>query len=122
MSKKRYVIDHSEIFDIQVALEVDHDLLTPELASEINGFFIDADDRLEDADEDPVLAVIKLAASIFLSYVLDVNQSLNTEGMQHAFDTQYEGWPDAGKHGIKLIDWEGRPDLDSALLIIEEVA
>ena len=121
MAMKRYKIDHTEMFQTELLLEVDHERLTPELASEINNFWSGCEDRLSDADGDPVLAVIKLAASIFLGYVLDVGQCLNTEGMQLAFDNQHEGWPRNGEAGITLIDWDGRPDLDTCLLDVMEV-
>ena len=121
MNTKRFKIDHTSIFDLSVILEVDFDKLTPTLATEINNFWTDAEDRLSDADGDPIRAVIKMAAGIFFAHVLDVMESLNTYGMQQAFDSQYEGWPREGECGIKLIDWEGRPDLDCALLDLEEI-
>lgn len=121
MNTKRFKIDHAQIFDLSVILEVDLDKLTPALATEINNFWIGAEYRISDADGDPIQAVIKMAASIFFAHVLDVEESLNTHEMQRAFDSQHEGWPRGGECGIKLVEWEGRPDLDCEQLELEEI-
>ena len=76
--------------------------------------------RLAGANEDPVIAVIKLAAEQFIADALDVNRDLNTRGMQKEFD-QLEGWPPQGAHGIRLLGWDGRPHVDSVYLDISEV-
>lgn len=120
MAKKRYKIEHTELFDTWVILEVDHDRLTPALASEINSFWSGKEARLADANDDPVKAVIKMAGGIFIAYVLDVFEGLNAYGMQRGFDA-LEGWPPAGSHGIRLIEWQGRPDLDEYLLEMKEL-
>lgn len=106
--------------DAEVILEVDHDKLTPELAREINAFWTGADARLADVDEDPVLAVIKMAGAEFLGGVLDVVRSPNTYSMQRDFD-DLEGWPPNGEHGIRLVEWDGRPDLHNEELTVEEI-
>lgn len=121
MAIKRYKIESSQEFDLWVTLDVDHDKLTPELATEINDFWSDKEGRLTDADGDAVKAVIKMAGGIFLAYVLDVNEGYNTYGMQRQFDNQYEGWPTNGEAGIKLVDWSGRPDVDYFSLELSEV-
>lgn len=119
MAIKRYNVWHQET-GADVTLDVDCDVLTPELATQINSFTIDADERLAAADDDVVAAVVAMAASWFLGYVLDTIESLNTYGMQRAFDA-LEGWPSDGAHGIRLVEWEGRPDLDSAGLVLSEL-
>lgn len=117
MTIKRYRIER-EWGEGQVQLEIDHSILTPELATEINKFWTSADERLHEADDDVVMAVIKMAAAEFLGWVLDVNCSYSTKSMQREFD-RLEGWP--SPHGIRLVDWDDRPDLSSHLLSVEEV-
>lgn len=119
MAIKRYNVWHGDT-GADVTLEVDCDVLTPELAAQINNFTTDADVRLAAAEDDVVAAVVALAASWFLSYVLDTNECLNTYGMQREFNA-LEGWPPDGAHGIRLVDWDGRPDLDSTQLDLTEV-
>ncbi|MGH8089460.1 MAG: DUF2528 family protein, partial [Stenotrophomonas sp.] len=65
MNVKRYKIEQ-EWGDAEVTLDVDHDRLTPKLATQINSFWTGASDRLDSAGGDVVLAVIKLAAAEFL--------------------------------------------------------
>lgn len=48
--------------DWSITLEVDHDILTKERATEINEFWTSAEERLSDEDGDVVMAVIKMAA------------------------------------------------------------
>lgn len=117
MTIKRYKIER-DWGEGQVQLEIDHSILTPELATEINKFWTGAEERLEEAGSDAVLAVIKMAGAEFMGWVLDVNSSYSTEGMQREFD-QLEGWP--SPHGIRLVDWDDRPDLNSCLMQVEEV-
>ncbi|HCT25311.1 MAG TPA: hypothetical protein DIW85_03750 [Stenotrophomonas sp.] len=114
---KRYRIEQ-EWGDAWVILEIDHAQLTPEVATQINAFWTGADARLAGADDNPVVAVIKMAAADFIGMVLDARGDLTSRGMQEEFDDQ-EGWPAA--HGVKLVDWDGRPDLDSALLQLTEL-
>ncbi|WP_295367963.1 DUF2528 family protein [uncultured Stenotrophomonas sp.] len=117
MTIKRYNIERNW-GEGQVQLEIDHNILTPEQAAEINEFWTGADERLDAADDNPVLAVIKIAGAEFMGWVLDANSSYSTESMQREFD-QLEGWP--SPHGIRLVGWDDRPDLDSSLMQVEEI-
>lgn len=66
---KRYrVID--DWHDHEVYLEVDHSILTPERAQEINEFWGGDDDRLDSENGDHVRAVIRLAGSRFVQMAL----------------------------------------------------
>lgn len=118
MGKQRYRITHPWL-DAVVVLDVEHSILTPELATDINDFWSDADDRLGAADDDVVLAVIKLAASCFMRQVMDPNGYRALQFMQIEFDRQ-EGWPLL--HGITLVDFEGEPDINDTTLEVEVVA
>ena len=112
-----------ESSDAEVTLRVDHSILTPELAEEINHFWSGHEDRYSYTDDDHVLAVIKLAAVNFIGLVYEVMNDYTTEGMQSIFDGM-EGWGGSAEfHGITLHDWlDFRPDLDSKDLLVEEVA
>lgn len=118
MTKKRYKIEQ-DFGEAWVLIEVDNAVLTPELAVQINEFWTGADERLAATDDDDVLAVVKLAGSYFLGYVFDTNEALNKAGMQREFN-ESEGWPPNGGHGIRLLDYDGRPDLESCYLRLSE--
>ncbi|MGH3799320.1 MAG: DUF2528 family protein [Stenotrophomonas sp.] len=119
MTIKRYKVEQ-DWGDAEVTLDVDHDKLTPELATLINTFWTGADERLDSTDGDVVLAVIKMAAAEYLGWVLDVNSSYSNEGMEREFD-DLEGWPARDERGIRLVDWDGRPDLDPDGLKVTEL-
>ncbi|HHA2467504.1 DUF2528 family protein [Stenotrophomonas maltophilia] len=115
---RRYKVEQ-DWGDAEVTLDVDHRVLTIDLATQLNKFWTGAEERLEAADGDVVMAVVKMAAAEFLGWVLDVNQSLNVVGMQKEFD-ELEGW--CGANGaIRIADFDGRPDLDSELLRVTEL-
>lgn len=115
---KRYKIERNW-GEGEVTLDVDHDKLTPELATTINAFWTGSQDRIDEADGDVVLAVIKLAGAEFMGWVLDVNSSYSVAGMQREFDS-LEGWP-AGGHGIRILDFDDRPEIDSGSMQVTEV-
>jgi hypothetical protein len=56
---KRYLVKETWK-EYQVTLEVNHDVLTEETASLINGFWSNAEDRLSAENGDAVLTVIRL--------------------------------------------------------------
>ena len=105
--------------DAEVILAVDHSCLTPDLARQINEFWTGAEERLDAADGDVVLAVIRMAGAEFLGWVLDVNSNLSVDGMQREFD-ELEGWG-GPICGIRLVDFDGRPDLDSTQCYVKEL-
>ncbi|WP_340569913.1 DUF2528 family protein [Stenotrophomonas sp. G106K1] len=115
---RRYKVEHAWL-DVEVTLDVDHRLLTPELAKDINEYWTDAEQRLEAADGDVVVAVIKMAGAAFLGMVLDVRADLTEYGMQKEFD-KMEAW-DSEVCGIRLVDFDGRPDLESEELRVTEL-
>ncbi|WP_104097576.1 DUF2528 family protein [Stutzerimonas kunmingensis] len=66
---KRYTVEESWK-DYSVTLEVDHSVLTPERAAEINNFWSDHRSRLNEESGDAVLAVIRLAGSTLIRVML----------------------------------------------------
>lgn len=119
MSIRRYRIAQ-DWGDIVVTVDVDHDKLTPEMATEINAFWTGAEERLDGADGDVVMAVIKLAAKYLMYQVLDLNAWRSVANMQREFDGE-EGWPPNGEHGIRLVDFEGAPEIDDTTLQVTEL-
>lgn len=66
---KRYTV--SEQFgDDKVTLEVDHNLLTVEVATMINEFWSNADDRLQEESGDVVRAVIRSFGQVMINIML----------------------------------------------------
>lgn len=114
MNIKQYKITQ-DWGDIEVELDVDHDKLTPQLADEINRFWINHEERLEAADGDAVLAVIRLAAAHFMDCGLRWE---SVESAQRDLDTS-EGWPT--DHGITLVSFDGFPDIVSTELQVAEI-
>ena len=102
MNLKQYVIT-AEDTEHEIKMTVDMDLLTPEMATEINTFWGDADWRLSQADGDVVQAVIRLFGQHAINKMLcEGGNDFSDEdvGLQVAEDLlDEEGWP--GK------DWKG---------------
>lgn len=114
MNIKRYLITQ-EWGEIEVTVDIDHDKLTPEIAQETNNFWMNSEERLEAADGDSVVAVIRLAAARFMSSLLE---GMSIEGAQSDLESA-EGWPP--ETGIKLVDYDGLPDINSMELQLEEI-
>lgn len=93
--------------DYEVTLEVDHDILTPELAREINQFWCNAEDRTEQEDGSHVRAVIRLAGEFFINAMLSHGDvqfgKSNTEAsaVWSSDLSKQEGWPK--NSGIRVI-------------------
>lgn len=109
MEIKRYRITE-DCYSTEVTLQVDHDLLTPERAAEINLFWSNPDERLAVADDDPVRAVILMAARRFMYGILEDSYG-SVHGLQADFD-EAEGWGGSAWNGITLIDFEGSPQIE----------
>lgn len=96
--KKQYKLEDG--MDLSLTLEIDTSIMTPELASDVNGFFVGASDILESADGDVIQAVARRAAPAIWATLLDgyiPEYALEQLG-------QSEGWPE--KHGIRVIDYD----------------
>jgi hypothetical protein len=114
--KKRYKLMAGWAGEISVTVEVDHDVLTPEVAKEINDFWTSAEEVLAAANDDIVLAAVRRAAPYLIGAVLEGS---NLRGAQAELD-EAEGWPAKGAHGITIVDFEV-PDMGSIDLEMEEV-
>lgn len=108
---KTYTVKASWFNDAEVTLEVDHDLLTPDLATEINTFWSNADRRLAAEDENVVRAVIRMFGARTISLAMeqggwDFSNSSPAAGLrtaQEVIDDFGEGWPKAEELGISVI-------------------
>lgn len=118
MAIKRYRITDDRYFT-EVTLQVDHDLLTPERAVEINSFWTEPDARLAAADDDPVRTVILMAARHFMYDILE-NRLGSVHGLQANFDDA-EGWGGSAWNGISLLDFDGEPQIELHDLDLDEL-
>ena len=93
-----------------VELEVDLDVLTPAMASEINGFVSGANDRLGSEDDDVVRVAVRMFGEYAIRYFLqEGGASLdgpigdeNIRATKNVLDYVYEGWPDFESLGIVI--------------------
>ena len=107
---KTYTVKASWFNDAEVTLQVDHDVLTAELATEINSFWGDADSRLASEDEDAVKAVVRLFGARAIAVLMEQGGAdfgnkrpeTNKWWTQKVIDEQGEGWPDAEDLGILI--------------------
>lgn len=100
--------------DISITLSVDTDVMTSEMAAEINAFWSGADEVLEAADGDVIEAVARRAAPRLIHSLV--------EGwtQKHAVEllSDEEGWP--SNHGITIIDFD-LPDWSAENLEVERL-
>ena len=115
MNKKRYHVTTGDMDDIHITVEVDHDALTEELATQINRFFCDHDARLAAADDNVVHAVIKMAARYFLLTALEGD---SVHGCNRELG-EAEGWPNPAP--VRLIEIDGIPEFESMDFQLEEI-
>ncbi|MNF63355.1 hypothetical protein D3C84_450560 [compost metagenome] len=118
---KRYTLVDSWK-DWGITLEVDHDLLTSELATLINEFWSGHEYRLEQAGGDVVWAVVRMAAERFVYALLEVGGGLVSSSHQAEIWTEklhdQEGWGGTakgsafGRCGIRLVEADVEVVLD----------
>lgn len=108
---KTYCITAPDFDFSEVRLSVNHDLLTPEVANEINEFWNSDDWRLSKEGGDVVRTVIRLFGAIAISYLQGIggadisatseeDRQMWTESILTA---QAEGWPTYQELGIQLV-------------------
>lgn len=122
--KKYRVTDEAENY---VELQVDTDVLTPELAAEINEFWGDAESRLFEEDDDVVAVVARLFGVMALRY-FQREGSVAMSPPLHEDTTHFwsnrvinfavEGWPSTSfELGITIVDAFVEPvDFDNVRL------
>ena len=108
---KTYTVKASWFNDAEVTLVVDHDLLTPDLATEINTFWSNSDSRLAAEDENVVRAVVRMFGARAIALAMeqggwDFSNQSQASGLrtaQDVIDSYGEGWPNAEELGISVI-------------------
>ena len=106
---KTYRVAADWFSDAEITLQVDHDVLTPELATLINEFWVNSVDRVEQEDGDVVLAVIRLFGSSAITFFMSDGGAFfgpTPEGNRHwtkaVLEYQNEGWPPLEALGILI--------------------
>lgn len=104
-----YLVTASWFDDAQVRLQVNLNVLTPELATEINTFWSGANDRLSDEDGDVVRSVVRLFGVCAIQYFMrngGANASASDEVSRiwtaDVIAAQGEGWPGVDALGILI--------------------
>ncbi len=108
---KTYTVKASWFNDAEVSLQVDHSILTPELAKEINDFWSDANYRLLQEDRDVVRVVVRMFGARAIALAMeqggwDFSNNSPAAGLrtaQEVIDDFGEGWPKAEELGISVI-------------------
>ncbi|MDF3931371.1 DUF2528 family protein [Pseudomonas citronellolis] len=108
--------------DWEITLEVDREILTKQLATDINDFWTGSEDRLLDADGDVVRAVVRSAARSLIYLMLEDGGAVSSSPFQAALWTKQlhdlEGWGGIvegapfGNCGIRLVRADVEVDLD----------
>ncbi|MBG6244764.1 hypothetical protein CS369_08270 [Candidatus Symbiopectobacterium sp. 'North America'] len=97
---KRYAINWFGELDLVV--EIDHDVVTSDMLAEINSFWDDSRSRLRDADGDVLIAILKMLAQ--RCFQLTTAYGYGIQRLIREFET-IEGWPRMDdSHGFKLIN------------------
>ena len=97
--------------DIQVSIQVDTDVLTVDVAHEINNFITAPDSRLAECDEDIYRVVAQMFASYLMRWALseggayckDKDDPRGKVFLRDVLKWLYEGWPDADKCGLTIV-------------------
>lgn len=109
---KTYRVKADWFGDAEVTLRVDHDVLTPALATEINNFWSGAAERLSDEDGNVVRAVIRDFGATAIRYMMDNGGASFAPVMNDWYWTkevirdQGEGWPEWEALGILIVGAE----------------
>jgi hypothetical protein len=97
---KTYTLDYE--YKAQVVVEIDYDIIKGELLHEINNFWSDAGQRLDDCDHKILKVVLRLLATTALREEL-----MSCRAVSSFKNGTMEGWPKLdGSCGIKLIEVE----------------
>ena len=107
---KTYRVTASDFDWAEVVVEVNLDVLTPDLATEINGFWSGDEWRLNQVDGNPVLAAVRLFGASAISFFMNdggadivAHEERDRERWTGAvLDDLGEGWPGVQQLGIRI--------------------
>ncbi|WOI47710.1 DUF2528 family protein [Acidovorax sp. BLS4] len=102
-----YTVRATWFGDAEVTLQVDLDILTPELAAEINGFWSEDESRLAAEDGNVLLAVVRMfGLAAIRCYMGNGGASFGpTTDRYHTaavIEHEGEGWPEVDSLGILI--------------------
>lgn len=108
-SIKAYRVACEDFESSEVTLQVDHGVLTPALATEINNFWSGADGRLSDENGDVVRAVVRLFGVCAIQYFMQhggvcasASEEVSRIWTAEVIKAQHEGWPGLEELGILI--------------------
>ncbi|EPD41311.1 DUF2528 family protein [Delftia tsuruhatensis] len=110
MNKKTFTVTSTWDEYAQVTLQVDLDILTPALATEINQFWSDADWRLGKESGDVVRTVVRMFGHKAIVYMMGIGgaEVSNLAGddfwTRSVLSEDDEGWPECKDLGILIIE------------------
>jgi Protein of unknown function (DUF2528) len=110
MNKKTFIVKAPWYEDAQVTLQVDLDILTPALATEINQFWSDHDWRLRKEDGDVVRTVIRMFGRKAIAYLMGIggaevsNMGGDDIWTRSVLMDSGEGWPECEHLGILIVE------------------
>lgn len=95
MAQQTYRLNFGDIDSARIIASVDPEILTTELAHQINNMWANADRRLKETGGDPVIAVLRLfATEVFHHCWRNAIFFRNTEDFtDEVLRAIYEGWP-----------------------------
>lgn len=107
---KTYTVKATWVEGAEVTLLVDHDILTAELAKEINDFWGNNGGRLRQEGNDVVRTVIRMFGARAINLALEQggwsfsnhDQKKGLDTAQEVVDRDGEGWPKAEELGISV--------------------
>lgn len=106
---KTYRVNAYWYDEAEVTLQVDHDVLTPALATEINQFWSGADGRLAEESGDPVRTVIRMFGAAAIRYFMDdggarfnAGEQTGRQWTEEVLRAQDEGWPGVDGLGVLI--------------------
>lgn len=107
MAKTTYTASAYWFNEAQVTLQVDFDVLTPELAAEINDFWSSSEHRLRDQDGDVQRAVIRMFGEVAIRHFMvdggaSFGPTTDVSFTEKVIQAQGEGWPDVEGLGILI--------------------
>lgn len=117
--KAIYTIDYNYTHDMK--FEVDHSIATEDFFHELNDFWSESEDRV-DEDGSAFSGVMKLLAAVIFQLTVEYPNK-NTNGIKQLFKYGKEGWPQLdGSWGIELLETDSFEFDSSEFTITKELA
>lgn len=114
---KRYVVTWFDT--LSLIIDIDHDIVSNELLAQINAFWSDAADRLNNADGDVLVAVLKMLGQ--RCWQLVIAHGYSEQALIREFNEGMEGWPKMdGSSGFRIIQCD-ELEFDECDISVEEV-